>query len=92
MILILIAFSIIVALLSHKYIVGIHSQLLITIFSSFSFWVLFFWGLLGIVGFNVGCDYTLSSSENIIVATGFVIPIMVFVGIKLIILIKSKVF
>lgn len=90
MILILIVFSVIVTVLSHKYVVGIPPQFLITIFSSFSFWVLFFWGLLGIVGFNVDCEYTLSSTENIIVATGFVIPATVFIGVKLALRLKNR--
>ena len=94
MIVILILFSLIVCLITNSFVSGIYSRLAITIFSGFSFWVLFFWYLLGVVSFAVDCKdivYSeLGETEEVIVTTGFLTPLLVFIIFNLCILIIKK--
>ena len=94
MILILIFFSILVSLTTHKFVNGTFSKLLITVLGGFSFWVLFFWGVLGNVSLNVDCSkfvvHSFRSNEALIVATGFLTPLLVFGALNFIVFVINK--
>lgn len=94
MIIVLILFSLIVCLITQKFVIGGFSRLAITVLSGFSFWVLFFWYFLGVISFEIDCNNivgrVVGETELVIIATGFLTPLLVFIIFNLFIFILKK--